>query len=91
MRNPFKPKPTKPSKAKKTDSVLPSEVSLKPLSSKSKKPLAYEDKSRLANTLLMLFVAIAAGFGGGYFGSRNNSYDTMSTQAKQQIILTKAS
>ena len=45
-----------------------------------------ENKSRLASTLLMLMIAVIAGFGGGYFGSHNNGYNVNSKAAKQQII-----
>jgi len=48
--------------------------------------LSHESKSKIASTMLMLLVAVAAGFGGGYIGARNQSYDTMSTEARQQII-----
>ena len=49
--------------------------------------MSYEKKSRLANTIFMVLVAIAAGFGGGYFGASERGYESMnSTAAKQQII-----
>ncbi len=48
--------------------------------------ITHDKKSGLATTLFMLMVAVAAGFGGGYFGARNKGYDTTSMQAKQQII-----
>lgn len=66
---------------------------LKPLVPLPKDPLkapsasiSPDTKARTANVLLLLFVAVAAGFGGGYVGARNNGYDVNSTAAKQQII-----
>lgn len=41
---------------------------------------------KAAQALFLVLVAGAAGFGGGYVGSRNNRVDVSSTQAKQQII-----
>jgi serine protease Do len=45
-----------------------------------------QKKSHLANKILMLIVAVVAGFGGGYYGSHGNGYGNTSTATKQQII-----
>jgi len=90
MRNPFQTKPAVAPKSANKGKELPP---LKPLtlnSKESKKPMresmSHETKSSLATTLLMLIVAVAAGFGGGYVGARNHGYDSTSTAAKQQVI-----
>lgn len=43
-------------------------------------------KSKRLSNLFLLLVAVAAGFCGGYFGARSNSYNNQSIEAKQQII-----
>lgn len=54
---------------------------------KKREPMDPQLKSKLASTGLLLLVAALAGFGGGYFGSRNNGYQAQtSTAVKQQII-----
>lgn len=48
--------------------------------------VTHERRTGFASTLLMLFIALTAGFSGGWLGSRNNSYDNTTTQAKMQVI-----
>ncbi len=48
--------------------------------------MKHESKGHLASSILMLIVAIAAGFGGGYYGARSNGYNSTTMAAKQQII-----
>ena len=64
------------------------EVALSAPAAKAK-PVAKTKQLRkplLSSLPLMVFIALFAGFGGGWVGSRNNSYDTTSTQAKMQVI-----
>ncbi|MDB5182315.1 MAG: putative HtrA2 peptidase [Candidatus Saccharibacteria bacterium] len=90
MLNPFKSPPKKSSKTKPAGNELPPISAFAPTmsssSTKPRQPMSVERKSSLATTILMLIVAVAAGFGGGYVGARNNGYDANSAQAKQQII-----
>jgi serine protease Do len=43
-------------------------------------------KRRVASSAALIVIAVAAGFGGGYFGARNRTIDSSSLQARQQII-----
>ncbi|CAN5376765.1 N/A [soil metagenome] len=83
MRNPFKTSTDKNLRPlSEIDSIQHAPAKDLP----ARMPVTHEQKTRFASTSLMLFVAVAAGFGGGWLGARNQSYDMTTTQAKQQII-----
>lgn len=85
MRYSLKLVKTEVKKSKSDGKELPP---LKPISTTKKtalKSISIESKTRFVKTLLLLFVAVGAGFGGGYFGAERSNSATR-TQTKQQII-----